>query len=396
MNIEANLSANKEHVALWTRDFILVFLVNMIIFLSFQMLLPTLPVYAVKLGGNETSMGLIIGVFTVSAVLIRPFAGRMLDTGGRKVPMLFGLFVFILSVLAYNWAWSVAVLLALRLVHGFGWGIITTASGTVAADVIPPKRLGEGMGYYGLASTMSMAVAPAVGIYIINHYGFSPLFTASAALATMSLMLALVIKYRSADKNIKKTGALFEPKAFRPSLTMFFITTTYGSVVSFIAIYAAEKGILNVGIFFTVFALVLAVTRPLSGMLADRKGFDIVVIPGIIMVVLAMLTLSRASDLWIFLLAGGLYGLGFGSVQPSMQALAVKDVPPMRRGAANGTLFSAFDLGIGTGAVLWGAVSQSFGYANMYLLAGIPGLIALASYLWLKKPQNTPREVSSQ
>lgn len=381
-------SHNHEPSTLWNKNFLLIFLVNLVIFFAFQMLLPTLPVYAEKLGGSETVMGLIIGVFTISALLVRPFAGQMLDTSGRRGPLLIGLAIFIISVLAYNWAWSIAILLTLRLVHGFGWGIITTAAGTVATDSIPPKKLGEGMGYFGLTTAISMAIAPALGLYIINNYNFSTLFLASTTLTVLSLLLAMIVQYRKIDKGNEKKGALFEKKAFRPSLTMFFITTTYGSIVSFIALYGAQKGISNIGIFFTVFALVLTVTRPVSGMLADRKGFDIVVIPGAILVIAAMIILSRAEYLGTFLVAGAFYGAGFGAVQPSMQALAVKGVPPMRRGAANGTLFSAFDLGIGVGAVLWGAVSQAIGYSSMYMLASIPGVLALISYILLREKEN--------
>lgn len=383
------MHANEGHStdALWTRDFVIIFLVNLFIFVSFQMLLPTLPVYAKHLGGQETAMGMIIGAFTVSALLVRPFAGQVLDSRGRRGPLLLGLAVFMLSVLAYNWAFSIIALLAFRFLHGFGWGIISTAAGTVATDLIPRKRLGEGMGYFGLTSTISMAIAPVIGLYILNRAGFPTLFYTSTILTIIALVLAVLIRYPRVEnkgQSVRGFKALIEPKAIRPSVSLLLVATTYGAVVSFIAIYAGQHGITNIGIFFTVYALALTVTRPLSGILADRRGFDVVVLPGMVLVIAAMLVLSQAQQLWMFLLAGVLYGVGFGGMMPSLQALAVKDVVPARRGAANSTFFSAFDLGIGLGAVMWGVVAQATSYAVMYQLSAIPGVLALVSYLVLK------------
>ncbi len=371
--------ANQEK--LWTRNFLLICLSNLATFMGFQMLMPTLPVYVDFLGGKESEIGLVIGFFTISAVIIRPVAGMGVDTYGRKGVYLLGLLVFVFSCLVYNWTDTIPLLLLVRFLHGFGWGTSSTAAGTIATDVIPKQRLGEGMGYYGLAGTIAMAVAPAAGLYLIHEFSFPVLFYASTGLAALALILGSLIHYRKTPAAQAQTkGAFFEKSAFRPSLVTFFVTMSYGSVVSFIALYAAEKGIANIGIFFTVYAVTLALTRPVSGMLLDRKGYDVVVYPGMVAIAAAMLLLSRAESLGMFLLAGVFYGLGFGSVQPGMQALTVHDEAFHRRGAANGTFFSAFDLGIAVGALLWGAVSQAVGYSRMYLWTTLPVLTALVLY----------------
>lgn len=375
-------------IPLWTRDFILVCLANLTIFLGFQMLLPTLPLYVEHLGGDAAMAGLVIGVFTVSAVLIRPFAGLALDVYGRKAVYLAGLMIFLLSSLAYSWAPTVAVLLGIRFIHGFGWGGASTAGGTIASDMIPKQRLGEGMGYYGLAATLSMAVAPAAGLYVIGSFGFTTLFVISAAFGLTTFFLGSVIRYEKIA-GAGQRGALFERSAMRPSLVMFFVTSTYGAVVSFIALYGAQKGIANIGIFFTVYAVFLTAIRPAAGILMDRRGFNVVIIPGIVCIAAAMLVLSQAQALWMFLLAGVIYGLGFGTVQPGMQALAVHNVPPNRRGAANATFYSSFDLGIGIGATLWGFVSKLTDYSQMYLFAVIPALIALVIYVILSNRESS-------
>lgn len=378
----AALQAGSKSSPLWTKDFIFISLTNLTMFLGLQLLLPTMPVFVDRLGGKDIHVGLVMGIFTVSAMLIRPWAGYKLDTRGRRGILLGGLVLFIASVITYNWAAGIIVLLLTRFLHGLGWGACTTAAGTVAADIIPRPRMGEGMGYFGLATAVSMAAAPAAGIFLINHYSFAHLFYTSAFLALLALGFASGIRYQKVEQQSNDSRpALFEKSALRPSLVIFFVTTTFGSIVSFLVLYAAQRGIENIGPFFTVFALIMLVSRPVSGLLVDRKGYDIVVIPGILLLVAAMLILAASHSLWMFLSAGACYGLGFGSVQPSMQALAVRNTEPNRRGAVNSTFFSAFDLGIGGGAMLWGLLVQVTGYSLMYAIASISGIIALIIYI---------------
>ncbi|HHY94218.1 MAG TPA: MFS transporter, partial [Firmicutes bacterium] len=319
---EGHLSEGRARAALWTRDFLLISLANLAVFTGFQMLMPTMPVYVQSLGGSETMMGLVIGIFTLSAVAIRPLVGWALDAVGRKVILLLGLAVFVFSALLYGWAPSVAALLGIRLLHGCGWGFSTTAAGTVAADVIPAERLGEGMGFFGLAGTIAMAVAPALGLYVIDRFSFLALFGLSASLAAVALLLAAPIGYRlphPTDQAATPTrpavsgrprATFFEPGAVRPGLVTLLTNTTYGAVVTFLALYATQQGIANIGPFFTVYAVTLALTRPLSGVLMDRRGFDVVVVPGLICVAVAMLLLSVSRHLGMFLVAAVFCGLG--------------------------------------------------------------------------------------
>lgn len=374
---------------LWTRDFILICLTNLAIFTGFQLLMPALPLYLDKLGATAGMMGVVTGVFTISALLVRPWAGLQLDRQGRRGIYLAGLIIFVISVFLYNWATSLALLLVLRLVHGFGWGMSTTASGTIATDLIPPQRRGEGMGYFGLFGNLAMAVAPALGLWVARGLGFTVLFFTSTALALVGVLLASSIHYPPVQKAADGVRpALFEASALRPSLIVFFVTITYGGVVTFIAKYAFDNGIANVGLYFTVYAVLLMASRPVAGLLFDRRGDLPVVLPGMVMLIAAMLVLAQARSLPLFLVAGALNGLGFGAVQPTLQALSVAQAPPQRRGAANGTFFSAFDLGIGIGSILLGAVAQAVGFSQMYMISAGVGVLGLLVYLvW--RPRRT-------
>lgn len=146
-----------------------------------------------------------------------------------------------------------------------------------------------------------------------------------------------------------------------------------------------EKGIENIGLFFTVYALSLMISRPYFGKLSDRKGYSAAVLPGIIAVLVTMFLLYFANSLGAFLVAGFIYGIGFGATQPVLQAMAVRNVPPQRRGSSNATFFVGFDLGIGVGSILWGIIAELVGFQTIYLLAMIPAVIGLLVFLKTSK-----------
>jgi MFS family permease len=183
------------HPRLWGRDFTLLLAVNVLLYTAFQMLTPTLPLYVLSLGGGTAAAGLMIGLFTGAAVLIRPFAGWALDAYGRRLLLLAGLAAFVLASAAYGWVATVALLVVLRPIHGLGFGVFTVSSGALAADLTPKSRLGEGMGLIGVTWSLSMATGPPLGLAIVHRYGFPPLFPVAAAIAAASLVLALFPHY---------------------------------------------------------------------------------------------------------------------------------------------------------------------------------------------------------
>lgn len=372
---------------LWNRNFILIMLANCSLSIGFQMIMPPLPIYIQEFGATQEIVGLLVGIFTVTAVTFRPFIGRAVDKWNRRNIYLFGILINTISIVGYNIAPTLKVLLVFRLLHGLGWSITTTAASTIATDSIPRQRIVEGMGYYGLNNVFSMAVAPALGLHIIKVWSFSNLFYSSIVLTVTGAVISLFIFCRKVpaagreNKTNVKPG-LFEKKAFTPTVIYFFIGLTLSSIVTFIALYAAQLNIGNIGVFFTVFAVTSLVSRLLSGRLADRKGFDYVMVPGIILVGISMVFLSSADCLLVFIIAAVTYGIGSGLVQPSLQAMAVRDVLPERRGVANSTFFIGADLAMGLGAMAWGMVAGCTGYSTMYLLAVIPVVIAFSIYFF--------------
>lgn len=231
---------------IWTKDFILICLANFFVFLGFQMTLPTLPLFVEALGGRDQLIGLAVGIFTFSALLIRPFAGHALETKGRGIIYLSGLMIFILSVGFFSATASILFLFVMRIVQGLGWGLSTTASGTIVTDIIPGKRRGEGLGYYGLSGNLALAFGPSLGLILVEHVSFQSLFIICAIFGLLAFILSSFISFKKVEQKEKATLVgkwdFYEKSALKPSALAFFITVTFGGIASFLPLYTVQKG----------------------------------------------------------------------------------------------------------------------------------------------------------
>ncbi|MDO9534821.1 MAG: MFS transporter [Bacillota bacterium] len=379
---------------LWTRDYILICLSSMFIFLAFHMYLPTLPVYMEKIGGMSELAGWPIAGLTLGAVLIRPLAGWALDTYGRKAILFGGILLFLLPSIIYIWMVPAMILVVLRIVQGLGWGIGNTASNTVASDIVPRKRLGEGMGFFTITLTLPLAISPAVGLWLIEEHSFSLMFAIAVLLIVISMLLLLFIKLPHFEKRTAKVALVFmEKAALRPAMIILALTITYSSVISFFPLYAFQQGVPATGLFFTALAVSTMVIRPLSGIIVDRmgkEGYNFVVLLGCIGLFISMIIIARVATVSQVILGGAIYGAGFGFLQPAMLALCLNSVPPEKRGAANATYWTAYDIGVAAGSVLWGPVAVALGYKTMFELTLVPVAIACFLYFMKKRSPESP------
>lgn len=383
-------SSTKETIStekIWTRDFVLICFANFFVFLGFQMTLPTIPLFVKELGGSDQIVGIIVGVFTFSALIFRPYAGHSLESKGRQFVYMFGLSVFIFSVGSFAFVTSIGFLLIMRVVQGIGFGFSSTATGTIATDIIPPARRGEGMGYFGLSGNLALALGPGLALTLVGVISFTKLFLLSAAFGLIALLLSTKIEYKAVEQSPHKSTTvkfdIFEKTAIQPSLLLFFITFTFGGIASFLPLHAAEKGIAGIELYFFIYAIFLMISRMFAGKIYDRKGHTYVFPPGVILIFIAMLLLSWLPSFWILLFAAALYGLGFGSVQPALQAWAVDKASINRKGMANATFFSFFDLGVGVGAIVFGWIANQFSYGAIYIIAAGSVMVSLLLYVFL-------------
>ncbi|MFB1052048.1 MFS transporter [Paraliobacillus sp. JSM ZJ581] len=382
---QTHATITKEKI--WTKDFALICVANFFIFLGFQMTLPTIPLFVQHLGGSDQLIGIVTGIFTFSALLFRPYAGHALESKGRQFVYMIGLGIFVLSVGSYSIIASIGFLIAMRMLQGIGWGFSTTATGTIATDLIPPSRRGEGMGYFGLSGNLALAFGPALGLTLIGTLTFSQLFIICAALGLVAFILSTQIQYKKVEHSKHKTTTIkfdiFEKSAIKPATLLFFITVTFGGIASFLPLYTAEKGMDGIEIYFLTYALFLMISRTFAGRLYDQKGHVAVFLPGALLIFTAMLLLVWLPSTFVLYTAAALYGLGFGSVQPALQAWAVDQAASNRKGMANATFFAFFDLGVGIGAMTFGVIASNFGYSFIYLTAACSVVISMLLYVTL-------------
>jgi predicted MFS family arabinose efflux permease len=243
------------------------------------------------------------------------------------------------------------------------------------ADILPRKRFAEGMGYFALMSAVAVAIAPALSIGIVGSCGIVPMIVIAAGSMIIAFVLAIFqhsVKIEKAEKDGRiKMSDLFDRRAALPAGLMFLINCAFGSVVTFIALYGQAKGVQNIWLYFTVYAIATLISRPITGRIIDKKGFFVPGIVSTLGVVITLVLIALSSNIVMFSVAGVFAGVGLGTGMGTFQTMAVSSVPPARRGVATATFLFGLDAGIGVGAAAAGAIAGAIGYSNMYFVMAI-------------------------
>ena len=368
---------------LCTRPFVLTCLATFFFYLSFCFILPVMPLYVADLGGSPAQLGLIIGGFAFTAMLLRPPGGWIIDTRGNRPVLLAGMAIFMLASLGYVVFRSVNAILLLRLFHGIGMGLFPTAATVVVAELSPLARRGEAMGWFGIANSVALILGPAAGTSVAGRLGYPVLFLVAGGTAFLGLLCILLlprIGQPSGWTGSVRWGDFFSRAALLPSSVLLFLCLPYGMMVAFIPIIAARRGLGNPGTFYTAFALAAFLVRAKAGEMSDRRGRSAVILPGMLLAALAFTVLGVTSGPIGVLTGAAIFGLASGSAQPALMALTTDRVPPEERGKAMGTFYTAWELGISAGATGSGLLLDVVDFPVLLLLAALfPAAGALLS-----------------
>jgi len=360
---------------------------NFFFFASFHWTYATLPGFVQSIGGDLVQVGLATGIFALSAVAVRPVAGRLADRWGRKPLLLAGATLFALAPAGYALAGSVWPFMALRVVHGIGLAAFTTAYTAFAADLAPPAQRGETIGLAGLTSNLGLFFMPALGTMALAQWGYAPHFLAAAGVAAVGVVLILSVTEPKRDRPDSTGVRLGAVLRLRPvwvaALASTGLAVAYGATLSFMAPLATERGLTAAGAYFSAFAATLMLAQVLAGWLSDRIGRRAVAAPGLAVAALATAWLAVAHSDATLLAAGAVFGLSWGLVRGGLDAAVVDAVPAESRGTAIGLLYTCFDAGVGVGSFGLGVAAQQYGYATAFGLAAAWAAVALAAYLSL-------------
>lgn len=395
---------------LWTGDFTLVLFISLFAFVGCQALNNGTPLYVVRIGGMTGYAGALILDFSLSAGIVRLIAGRIIDTVGRRRIMLVGAVLMLVgTALAIPFS-GLYPQIALRALQGVGFACVTTASSTVAADVLPRERLGEGIGYYALGQSLGMAVGPAFGILLCSLVFSESLFLGVAAVCAALIVLVLCCSYEKHPERLPETSeyrllaaranstaerqsggsedadapragqrgfsSFFEKRALVGALPMLVICLGFAIPTSYTALYAAELGFSNAGLFFLIGAITMTVTRFAGGKLLDAVPSRILFLVTVGCGIAMFLMMAFAQTAWWLYTSGVFFGISMGFSFPLLNAMSIKNTPAQRWGAANAMFFLANDLGVGIGAWLWGIVADYVGFLPV-MYGGI-AMMALA------------------
>lgn len=376
---------------LFNKGFISITLVNFLVFLVYYLLMVIIAVVAQEnLGATLSQAGLASGIYVIGTLLARLYVGKKLEVLGRRQTLRVGIVLYFITTLMYLYMPSLMVLYIVRLLNGFFYGTVSTATNAIVTEYIPLSRRGEGINYYGLSTSLAAAIGPFLGMLLLQATSIDFIVMMSSVILAFTVVGCLMLKVNNLDltkdqralADSWKINTFIDSKVFFIAIIAFVMGLAYSSVLSFLASYVETIDLVSVSsFFFVVYALVITVTRPMAGRIFDRYGENSVMYPSYLFLAIGLFVLSITTSDWELLFSGALIGLGYGTFMSNGQAVALhleKDVS--RVGVALSTYFVGLDLGIGVGPYVLGALRNFVDFKQMYLIAAVLPIICAILY----------------
>ncbi|MCL6246438.1 MFS transporter [Acinetobacter sp. ANC 4945] len=382
----------QHQASLWNKSFVFCLCNNLFLFSYYFALLTILPIYIMKeLGGSIQQAGMALTLFLVSSIAIRPFSGMIIERFGKANSVRISGFIFVVFSLSYLWIDSMWTLLVIRFLHGFWFSILTTVNVPIVNDYIPEHRKGEGMGYFVMSTNLGVVIGPFLALSMIQFSSFSTLFAVLAFLVAVGYIFTWLVQIqehvqlKSSDQASHSAAIqwrdVIETRVLAISFVALLTAFAYSSVMSFITAYAELKHLLAyTSIFFIVFAVSMLIVRPWVGKVYDRKGPSAVIYPSFICFAIGLVVVSFLTNQWVLWISAVFMGIGYGSVFPCLQTVAIQTVEKARMGHAISTFFALFDIGLAVGSVIMGVLIAYFGFQATYLFCAVMVLFTLWMY----------------
>jgi MFS family permease len=381
--------------SLWTRDFVLGLSAYFFLFLSISLLF-LLPLFFKQFSPRESQVGLIMGIHSLTAIMIRPFFGPVIDRKGGKRISMAGILILLASVPLFHLVKDAGYFpVLLRALTGIGWGISMTATITMCTDLAPVQSMARSIGLVGVAGLIANAVGPSLGEEIILRFGFSGLFHACVLFLLISLVLIMITReLPKEDRGVRlpagKSQQRWKNYSWLILLIIGFMPVFHGSVrgavIYFIPLLVKSLNLGRVGPFFIIFSAAAILSRFKLGGLSDEYGRKKVVFISALVIGLNLFLIASMKSFPVLLLAGFVGGFGQGLIFPALSTYLIDFMGQENKGLAISWYNSLFDVGMGFGSIFYGWVSELVGLRKMYLVAGV--LLILANLIFtLKAPE---------
>ncbi|MBS7578334.1 MULTISPECIES: MFS transporter [unclassified Enterococcus] len=376
---------------LFNRGFISITIINFIVYLVYYLLMVIMAVIAQNnLHASLGQAGLASGIYIIGTLLARLLIGKKLELIGRKAILRYGALFYLITTIAYLYIPTISMLYLVRLLNGFGYGTVSTATNAIVTAYIPKSRHGEGINYYGLSTSLAAAIGPFIGMILLNYTDFRFIIIFSIILVFLTTIACFIFpvkniqlsKEHRATLNQWTFDSFIEKKVIFIASMAFLMGLSYSSVLAFLSSYVKVINLVVVSsFFFVVYALVITFTRPFSGKIFDAYGEKYVMYPSYLFLTGGLFLLSITNSGWMLLVSGGLIGLGYGTFMSNGQAVCLKTVTDNHRiGIALSTYFIGLDLGLGVGPYILGELRSFLSFQEIYLVAGILPIICIVLY----------------
>jgi MFS family permease len=364
-----------------------IFTANSLMFLGIQMVNTLVAKYADALGASPAIVGVVSSLFALTALMLKIVSGPAIDAFSRKKILIAAISVIAISFVGFSVSGNVQMLFVFRLLQGCGQAFTATCCLAIVADALPSDKFGVGIGTFTLAQAACQAIGPIAGLTLAQNFGYRVAFAAAAACTLCAVFAAACVKVpaRTRTKFHITSDSIIAKEAILPAALLLLLQITFCNINAFLVLFADERGVGNIGYFFTVYAVSMMFAPRLTGRLADRLGTAKAVLPAMGCLAVSFLIISLADTLPVFLLAAVVSAFGYGAAQPAVQALCMKCVPQNRRGAASSTSYIGQDLGNLAGPIAAGAIADWYGYVVMWRFMIIPVGIAAAVTLLFRK-----------
>ena len=376
-----------------SRDFILSFFAQFVFSSVFCILIPAIPIYLLKFGAKEGEIGFLIGIFSVSSLILRPFVGKALLTVSERRFMIAGTLIYVFSCLAYLIAPPFWPLLIVRTLHGIGMALFATASITLLANITPEAHRGRLISYFYLSYNLAFALGPYFGMLLINQFNFVTLFLTCTGLSLGSFYLTMKLSKRESipmEQESRGVQSFFSREALPPAIIAFMLNIIWGTLCAFFPLYALKHGVSNPGIFFIFLAITLMLGRVLGGRILDIYDREKVITLCLAIMVIAITILPFANTLKMFILVAVLLGTGWAFLYPFLTIHVIENAGPVR-GPAMATFTALGDLGSGLGPMIMGSVLEKTSYPLMFVCLITTGVINfLYFYYAIRKGRKMP------
>jgi MFS family permease len=368
---------------LFTPRFVSLWLFQFGTFFSAFQLLPVIPLRIIELGGSKAAAGLFLAVYTFASAFAAPVMGSIADHVGRRRMLVVASILFVFFSRAYGIVPWLPLVLLIAVAHGALWSSILSSASAIMTDFIPISRRTEGLGYWGLAPTAAIAIAPAVGMYM-HHFGW---FALCAEIAVLSAFMAVWAARLPGGQERKELASrprvaeLWDFRVLKTALSFSVVSFGYGGITSYVAILSRERGIQPESLFFTVFATSVVVVRILTARIGDRHGPKVLLYPAFASMPFAFALLASAQTRAHMIAAGILWGIGLGASFPAFMTFVVTNTDEAFRGRTFGSVILAFDTGIGLGSIIIGAIGARWSLGTAFWIAAALSCFAIPIFI---------------